>query len=240
MQTDKFNIETVTHVHFWNEKLFTFRTTRSPSFRFTAGQFSRVGLEIDGKVVARPYSMVSCDYDEYLEFLSIVVPDGELTSTLSKIKVGDQVFIDKRGLGYLTVDQFQTPIDTLYLLATGTGIAPFISIIRLMYILENVNKICLIHSVREDSELVYKEQIEQLYDLRYIPIVTRNPASPYYNTRIPAYVESNILPTLQPNDKFMLCGNPDMIRDTRALLDANGIHVNRGATLGRYIVENAF
>jgi ferredoxin--NADP+ reductase len=184
--------------------------------------------------------MVSCDYDEHIEFLSIVVPGGELTSSLSTIKEGDQVLVDKRGLGYLTVDQFQTPIDTLYLLATGTGIAPFISIIRSLDILERCNKICLIHSVRETSELVYKSQIEQLYDLRYIPIVTRDKTSPYYNTRIPAYLETTILPSLNPNDKFMLCGNPDMVRDTRALLEANGINVNRGTTVGRYVVENAF
>jgi ferredoxin--NADP+ reductase len=238
---DDVNIERVIDVHRWNSKLFSFKTTRSPSFRFVPGQFSRVGVKVNEKVVMRPYSMVSCDYDDHLEFLSIVVPDGELTTTLSTIQVGDKVFVDKRGLGYLTVDQFTTPINRLILLSTGTGIAPFISIIRSLTLFDRVNEVELIHSVREESEMVYQGEIAAVPRVKYTPLVTRDVTSPYHNVRIPAYLNNNESYFFNhPDDKFMLCGNPDMVRDTRVVLNEHGLKVNRRSEPGQYAVENAF
>ena len=150
---------TVTQVHHWNDTLFSFKTTRESSFRFESGQFVMIGLEVDGRPLMRAYSIASPNYDEELEFFSIKVPDGALTSRLQNIEPGDQVMINVRPTGTL-VPGFLLPGKHLYLLSTGTGLAPFMSIIRDPFIYESFEKIILVHGTRWRSELAYQDEIE--------------------------------------------------------------------------------
>ncbi len=180
---DKFSRETITWIHPWAPHLFSFRTTRPKAFRFTAGQFARLGVEKpDGSVAWRAYSMVSGPYDEFLEFYSIVVPNGEFTSELSRLRVGDTLLIDKQNHGFLTLSRFTGGQD-LWLLSTGTGIAPFLSILADPTVWESFEHIVLVHSVRHANELAYQQTIqhfpehelfaEYAHKLIYVPVVTR-------------------------------------------------------------------
>ena len=150
--------ETVTYVHHWTDTLFTFRTTRDPSFRFINGQFAMIGLIVDNKPLLRAYSMVSANYEEHLEFLSIKVPDGPLTSRLQHIKVGERIIVGRKATGTLLQDNLM-PGKTLYLLSTGTGLAPFMSVIKDPDAYERFEKIVLVHGVRTVGELAYEDFI---------------------------------------------------------------------------------
>ena len=155
----KLMTETVTDVHHWNNSLFSFKTTRDAGFRFKNGHFVMVGLEHEGKPLLRAYSIASANYEDELEFFSIKVPDGPLTSKLQHLKVGDEVLIGKKPLGTLVTDEM-LPGKNLYLLGTGTGLAPFMSIIKDFEVYEQFDKIILAHGVREVSELAYSDYIE--------------------------------------------------------------------------------
>ncbi|MFT5691166.1 MAG: ferredoxin--NADP+ reductase, partial [Oceanicoccus sp.] len=146
--------ETVTDVHHWNETLFSFKTTRDMSFRFKNGHFTMIGLEDKGRPLLRAYSIVSANYEEELEFFSIKVADGPLTSKLQHLQVGDQVFINSKATGTLTLDNLQ-PGKHLYLFSTGTGLAPFLSIIKDPETYQQYEKVILIHGVRQVNELAY-------------------------------------------------------------------------------------
>jgi ferredoxin/flavodoxin---NADP+ reductase len=179
-----FNQETVTHVHHWNDTLFSFKTTRDPALRFASGHFVMIGLEVNGKPLMRAYSIASANYEEHLEFLSIKVPDGPLTSRLQHLKVGDKILISRKAVGTLVVDDLK-PAMNLYLFGTGTGLAPFMSIIQDPYTYEKFEKVVLVHGVRTVSELAYHDFIsedlpnhellgELVRDkLIYYPLVTR-------------------------------------------------------------------
>jgi ferredoxin--NADP+ reductase len=248
--------QTVLSVHHWTDTLFSFTCTRDPGFRFDNGQFTMVGLEVDGKPLLRAYSLASANYEENLEFLSIKVQDGPLTSRLQHLKVGDQVYIGKKPTGTLVVDNL-LPGKTLWLLSTGTGLAPFMSVIKDPDVYDRYEKIVLTHTCRFVDELAYKEYItehlpqhEHIGDLIreklvYFPTVTREP---FQNRgRITELIETGglfeslSLPTFSvENDRVMLCGSPHMLRDTRQLLDSMGFAEGSNSAPGHYVVEKAF
>jgi ferredoxin--NADP+ reductase len=252
-----FNTETVLEVHHWNDSLFSFKTTRDPSLRFRNGHFVMFGLQVDGKPLLRAYSVASANYEENLEFLSIKVPDGPLTSRLQHLKPGDNVLVGRKPTGTLVIDDL-TPAPHLYLFGTGTGLAPFMSIVRDPETYERFDKVVLVHGVREVSELAYADYLqtdlpgndffgEMVRErLIYYPTVTREP---FRNRgRITELIESDKLtndiglPPLSPaNDRAMLCGSPAMLADTRALLDARGFKISPSIGVpGDYLIERAF
>ena len=251
-----FATETVTSIHHWTPSLFSFRSTRDPAFRFLSGQFTMIGLEVDGKPLVRAYSMASAHYDEELEFFSIKVADGPLTSRLQHVQVGDPILVGRKPVGTLVQDSL-TPGKTLYLLGTGTGLAPFASIARDPDVYDRFDHIVLVHGCREIAELAYGEAIvaslrqnELLGDLvrdrlLYYPTVTREP---FRNQgRITDLLDSGKLPSdlgLQPlnpaTDRAMLCGSPQFLTDMVALLERRGFAEGSHSTPGAYVVEKAF
>ena len=198
--------ETVIDVHHWSDRLFTIKTTRDPSLRFRNGEFAMVGIEVDGKPLMRAYSMASSNYEDFLEFYSIKVPDGPLTSRLQHIKVGDELIVSKKPTGTLLWDHLR-PGKHLYLLGTGTGLAPYLSIIKDPEVYENFEKVILVHGCRYINELTYQELItRQLQDneyfgedvkakLIYYPAVTREPYKNY--GRITTLIESLVLSSVR-------------------------------------------
>jgi ferredoxin--NADP+ reductase len=248
--------EKVTHVHHWNDTLFSFKTTRDMGFKFENGHFTMIGLKQDGRPLLRAYSIVSANYEEELEFFSIKVPDGPLTSKLQHLQVGDEVLVNSKSTGTLTVGNM-LPGRNLYLFSTGTGLAPFLSIIRDPECYEAFDKIILTHGVRSVSELAYQDLItdslpdneyfgEEVRDkLIYYPSVTREDFR--FQGRITDLIESGKLftdvgmPPLNPTvDRAMLCGSPAMLKDTTAILDKLGFRETRHGDLGTYVIERAF
>ncbi|WP_293367729.1 ferredoxin--NADP reductase [Nevskia sp.] len=253
----KFLTETITSVHHWNESLFSFKTTRTSGLRFENGHFVMIGLVVDGKPLMRAYSIASANYQEHLEFFSIKVEDGPLTSRLQHLKVGDPILVSDKPVGTLIIHDLK-PAKNLYLFGTGTGLAPFMSIIRDPATYDAFEKVVLIHGVRLVSELAYQDYLtkdlpndEFIGDLVrekliYYPTVTREP---YKNRgRLTDLIESGKLfediglPPLSPeNDRGMICGSPSMLADTRAMLDKRGFVVSPGiGQLGDYVFERAF
>ena len=252
-----FETEKVLSVHHWNDTLFSFTTTRGPSLRFESGHFVMVGLEVDGKPLMRAYSVASASYAEHLEFFSIKVESGPLTSRLQHLKVGDPVLIGRKPTGTLVLSDL-LPGRNLYLFATGTGLAPFMSIIRDPDTYERFEKVVLVHGVRFVSELAYDKFIteelpkdeflgeEVTKKLIYYPAVTREA---FRNTgRLPMLIESGKmcaaidLPQLNPaTDRAMICGGPAMLKDLRVVLDTLGFKISAGiGQAGDYVIERAF
>ena len=252
----KYMEERVTHVRHWTETLFSFRTTRDPSFRFRNGEFTMIGLEVDGRPLVRAYSVASANYDAELEFFSIKVPDGPLTSRLQHLSVGDPILVGRKPTGTLVLDNL-LPGKNLYLLGTGTGLAPFLSIIKDPEAYERFEKVILVHGCRHVNELAYGETITETLPkdellgemisegLIYYPTVTREP---FRNRgRITDLMASGKLfedvglPDMSlEHDRFMLCGSPDMIRDTRQLLADRGYEEGNHGEAGHFVIEKAF
>jgi ferredoxin--NADP+ reductase len=251
------NTETVLSVHHWNDTLFSFKTTRDPGLRFENGQFVMIGLEVDGKPLMRAYSIASPNYEEHLEFFSIKVPNGPLTSRLQHLKVGDPVLVSRKPTGTLVLSDLQ-PGRRLFFFSTGTGLAPFMSLIQDPEAYEQYETIVLIHGVRTVSELAYQDFImkelpqheyfgdEVKQKLLYYPTVTRES---YRNQgRLTDLIESGKLfedlgiPPLNPEtDRGMICGSPAMLDDTSALLDNRGFVISpRIGVPGQYVIERAF
>jgi ferredoxin/flavodoxin---NADP+ reductase len=248
--------ETVTHVRHWTDSLFSFRTTRGPGLRFASGQFVMIGLMVEGKPLLRAYSVVSATYEEELEFLSIKVANGPLTSRLQHIREGDQVLVGRKAVGTLLLDNLRAGRN-LYLVGTGTGLAPFMSLIKDPETYERFQKVVLAHGVREIAELAYSEQIQRELpaheligemlkeQLIYYPTVTREP---FRNRgRITEIVENGRLftdtglPEMDPRqDGVMLCGSPQMLADMTAILKARGFDEGNSSTPGSYVIEKAF
>jgi ferredoxin/flavodoxin---NADP+ reductase len=249
--------EKVLSVRHWNDSLFSFTTTRSDALRFENGQFVMIGLEVNGRPLLRAYSIASANYDEELEFFSIKVPNGPLTSRLQHLKVGDDILVGRKPTGSLLLDDLR-PGKNLYYLSTGTGLAPFLSLIRDPAAYEKFEKIILFHGVRTVSEVAYMDFItkelphneffgdEVREKLIYYPSVTREP---FHNQgRLTDLVESGKfftdigLPPFNPEyDRAMLCGSPEMLRDTCAMLDARGFKISpRIGEQGDYVIERAF
>ncbi|MEO1204763.1 MAG: ferredoxin--NADP reductase [Pseudomonadota bacterium] len=248
--------ETVLDVRHWTDTLFSFTTTRDEAFRFDNGQFTMMGIEVEGRPLVRAYSMVSPNYEETLEWFSIKVPDGPLTSRLQHVKEGDKILVSKKPVGTLIVDNLK-PGKTLYLLSTGTGLAPFMSIIRDPESYERFERIVLVHGCRVVAELAYGDLITEALPehdyigdevrekLIYYPTVTREP---YRNKgRITDLITSGKLfedlglpPLSLEDDRIMLCGNPDLITDMRGILDAAGFVEGSSGEPGEYVIEKAF
>ena len=251
---EKFTRQRLLEVQTLTPSLFTLRTTRDPGFRFSAGQFARLGVrKPSGSIVWRAYSMVSAPHDEFLDFFSIVVPDGEFTSELSRLEVGDELLIDKQAFGFLTLDRFPDGRD-LWLLATGTGLAPFLSILQDFEAWQRFERIILVYSVREARELAYQQLIAELpqreyleglgHKLTYLPVVTREQVPGALNGRITTLIENGELEraaglALEPeHSRIMLCGNPQMIEDTRQVLKARDLNLALTRKPGQVAVEN--
>jgi ferredoxin--NADP+ reductase len=256
MTMSAFNEERVLSVHHWTDRLFTFTTTRDAALRFSSGHFTMLGLRVDGKPLLRAYSIVSANYEEHLEFLSIKVESGPLTSRLQHIRVGDIVIVGRKPTGTLVVD-YLLPGKRLYMFATGTGLAPFMSIVRDPASYERFEQLILVHGVRQVDELAYHDVLvehlpahEFLGDmvaaqLQYYPTVTRET---YRNMgRIPELIQSGKLcadlqqPPLDPaTDRVMICGSPGMLRDLKRLLEERGFHEGNTSTPGDFVIERAF
>ncbi len=251
-----FHEEQVLSVHHWTDRLFTFTTTRDMSLRFSNGHFTMLGLRVNNKPLLRAYSIVSANHQEHLEFLSIKVPDGPLTSRLQHIRVGDSLLIGKKPTGTLVVD-YLLPGKRLYLFGTGTGLAPFMSIVRDPETYDRFEQIVLVHGVRQVDELAYHDLLvehlprhELLGDqvtsqLRYYPTVTRQA---YRNMgRVTELVDKGKLfadlqlPALdRAHDRVMICGSPAMLRDLKHLLEARGFKEGNTSTPGDFVIERAF
>jgi len=248
--------ETVIDVHHWSDRLFTIKTTRDPSLRFRNGEFAMIGIEVEGKPLMRAYSMASSNYEDYLEFYSIKVQDGPLTSRLQHIKVGDELLVSKKPTGTLLWDHLR-PGKHLYLLSTGTGLAPFLSIIKDPDVYENFEKVILVHGCRYINELTYQQLItkelqnnEYFGDsvrrkLVYYPAVTRELYKNY--GRITELMKSGKLlkdiglpPFRVEDDRFMLCGGPSMLKSLSEILDDMGFKATRKSDFHEYVIERAF
>lgn len=248
--------ETVLEVRHWTDTLFSFKTTRNPAFRFVNGQFTMMGLEVEGRPLVRAYSLVNANYDEELEFFSIKVPDGPLTSRLQHIKEGDRILVSKKPVGTLVLDSL-LPGRNLYLLATGTGLAPFMSIIRDPETYDRFEKVVLVHGCRQVAELAYGERITKdlpaceligemvAEKLVYYPTVTREP---FRNKgRVTDLITSGQifddigLPMLAAaHDRVMLCGNPQLLVDMRAILAERGFAEGSSGEPAHFVIEKAF
>ncbi len=248
--------EKVLSVHFWTPELFSFRTTRDHGFRFASGMFTMVGMKVNGKPLMRAYSIASPSYAEQLEFLSIVVPDGPLTSHLQHIQVGHEILVGMKSTGTLLPHNLR-PGRVLYLLATGTGLAAFLGLVREPEVYEKFERVVLVHGVRHVSELAYREFLERdlaidefigeyaRKQLVYCPTVTRETF--VRRGRITdlistgrLFTEFNLPPLDPRDDRLMLCGSSAMLRDLTAMLQTRGFEEGCNAAPGDYVVEKAF
>jgi len=249
--------ETVTWVQHWTESLFSFRTTRDPTLRFSSGQFVMVGLvKEDGKPLVRAYSIASPAWHDELEFYSIKVADGPLTSRLQNIKVGDEVLIGRKPTGTLVLDGLK-PGKRLYMLGTGTGLAPWLSLARDPEVYERFDQVIVTHTVRGVADLNYRELLsgalaedELLGELiapklKYYPTVTREPFQT--KGRVTDLIESGQLfrdlgtPPFDPAvDRVMLCGSMEMIKDMAHLCESHGLIEGSNAEPGDFVLERAF
>ena len=252
-----FNVERVLDVHHWNDTLFSFKITRDPGLRFHNGHFVMIGLEVDGRPLMRAYSIASANHEEYLEFFSIKVQNGPLTSRLQHLREGDPVLVSRKPVGTLVIDDL-LPGQRLYLLGSGTGLAPFLSIIKDPDTYDRFDQVVLAHGVRYVSELAYADFItrelpdheflgEMVHEkLIYYPTVTREP---FRNQgRLTHLIETGklfadlSLPPLDPEqDRVMICGSPGLLKDACAFLNTRGFilspHIGEP---GHYVIERAF
>lgn len=253
----KFTEEPVVHIHRWNEGLMSLRINRDAAYGFVPGQFARIGLKKeDGEIIWRAYSIVSAPHEAFLEFFLVIVPTGEFSSRVAKLKLGDTMLVEKQSQGFLTADRFKDGRD-LWLMATGTGLAPYISMVRDHVLWQQFANIVIVLSVRERSDLGYTEELKFLADnsprpggatLKFVTTLTRDKPGDALNGalsgRINALIESGelekaaALPLTDEHSRFMLCGNPDMVEGMRALLKSRGFRMNRKLEPGHIIVEN--
>ena len=253
---EKFTRQTILSLQRWSDKLLSFRLSRPESWRFVPGQFARLGLPLEnGGMVWRAYSMTSASWDEHLEFFSIVVPDGLFTSRLARLQPGEEVLLDNKANGFFTVDRLPDG-DDLWLLATGTGLAPYLSILQQPEVWQRFARIVLVHCVRDGSELAYRDEIAALRQhplwaewgerLQYVPVVTRHAEAGMLQQRIPALLASGELsaatglPLTAERSRFMICGNPAMVEDTHRQLMKMGFRLSRLSAPGHLVLENGW
>lgn len=255
--TAALSVETVLSIRHWNEFLFSFSLTRPQSFRFRSGEFVMLGLPGEAKPILRAYSVASPAWADHLEFLSIKVPDGPLTSKLQKIGPGDPVFLGRKPTGTLVADAL-LPGARLFLLATGTGLAPFMSLVRDPEIYERFREIVLVHCVRQVSDLAYRADLESRFaddafigplakeQLIYRPTVTREAF--HTQGRIGALIDSGALfggvsgaAAFNPAiDRVMLCGSIAMIKELAGGFERLGFEEGSNAKPGHFVIERAF
>ncbi len=250
------NQEQVLSVRHWTDTLFSFTTTRDPGFRFQNGQFTMLGLEVEGRPLLRAYSMASANHEDVLEFFSIKVPDGPLTSRLQRVKQGDIVLVGRKPTGTLVTDNL-LPGKRLLLLSTGTGLAPFASLIKDPDVYERFDKVLLVHGCRQVSDLSYGEQLvaklreDEIFGdmlagkLEYYPTVTREPFRNH--GRITDLITSHKLfddlglpPLDRETDRIMLCGSPAMLAELRDMFEERGFAEGSSSEPGHFVVEKAF
>jgi ferredoxin--NADP+ reductase len=250
----RFTAETVLALRHWTSSLISFRTSRAPSFRFTPGHYGRLGLDgADNEVIWRPFSVVSGAHDQHLEFFATLVPGGKFSGLLAGTREGDSIGVEKASYGFLTIDHF-APGKDLWLLASGTGLGPFLSILRDPATWRAYDSAMLVHSVRHASELAYRDEIAAIpggellaasrVRLRYVPVVTREPWPGALTARIPQLIQNGDLEQaagveLDPQrSRIMVCGNPEMSRELRRQLTARGFLTNRRGAPGQLAFEN--
>ena len=248
---EKWTAERVLSIRRWTPTLLSIRLTRYRGFRFTPGHYARLGLEGEGgETVWRPFSVVSAAYDEHLEFLAVLVPGGAFSGRLDKIAVGDTVLVEKASYGFLTLDQL-APGNDLWMLASGTGLGPFISMLRGMDVWRDFRRLILVHSVRQSAELAWRDEIEALPNgrpeasarLTYLPVVTREPGATPLAERIPRLLSAGRLEAAAgaaitvADSRLMVCGNPDLTRELRAAFDARGFATSRRGVPGQMAFE---
>lgn len=249
--------ETVLSVHHWNDSYFSLTTTRDAGLRFRNGQFVMLGLLIGGRLVRRAYSIASANWDESLEFFSIKVPEGVFSSALARVQPGDPIHVSRKPVGTLVLDDLR-PGRRLWLLATGTGLAPFLAVLRDPETWEHFEQVYLVHGVRRVTDLAYRELIEQALPaheylgpllrgrLHYVPVVSREPfprAGRITSLLADGALEASIpaMPLDPAQDRLMLCGGPGMLADLRTLLDARGFVASPSQGVpGDYVYERAF
>lgn len=247
----KWTTETLLGKRHWTEPMFSFVTTRPAEFGFAAGQFGRIGVDDgDGGIVWRPHSMVSAASAPKLEFLTVVVPDGAFTTRLARLRPGDPIHVEKTPYGFLTADRFKDGRD-LWLLSSGTGLGPYLSILAEAAPWADYDNLILVHSVRRRDELAYRDELAALAaqglgraQLRYLPVVTREACPGALDERIPRLIENGRLeraaacPLDLGRSRLMICGNPEMAKELRQLLTGRGFRVSRRADPGHLAFEN--
>lgn len=253
--SERYSVETVSAIHRWTPDLLSFRITRPPDFRFVAGQYARLGFAAAGEIVWRPYSMVSASAEPQLEFYSTLVAGGAFSTRLAAVQVGDEILVDHRSFGFLTLDAFADGRD-LWLLASGTGLGPFVAILREAEAWRRFERLFLVHSVRTAGELAYRETIAGLAEppaaasdgrratLRYLPVVTREAVPGALGERITALLDDGRLErhagaTIEPaGSRVMACGNPELAKALRAQMAARGLAVSRRGAPAQLAFEN--
>ena len=247
--------ERVLSIHHWTDKTFSFKTTRNQGFRFKNGEFAMIGLEIDEKPLLRAYSIASANHEDHLEFLSIKVPNGPLTSKLQHIKIDDNILINSKSTGTLVCD-YLLPGKNLYLFSTGTGLAPFMSIIRDPETYEKFEKVILTHTVRVSEELAYKDLLENLNQDEVYKDITKNNFI-YFNTvtrqdwhrkgRITSWIKDDKLwseiglSDFNPkNDRVMICGSEEMTFELKKIFELKGCKEGSTKEQGEFVIEKAF
>ncbi|MBL0121894.1 MAG: ferredoxin--NADP reductase [Betaproteobacteria bacterium] len=252
----RFTEEPVVWVHRWSAGLMSFRVRRDPAYRFAPGQFARIGLRKEnGELIWRAYSVVSAPHQPFLEFFLVILPTGEFSSRVGRFNVGDSMLVEQVPQGFLTVDRFKQPgrEQDLWLMGTGTGLAPYISMLRDEVVWQRFEHIVLVLSVRERQDLGYTEELEQLAaahakeglaKFHFVKTLTRDTLHGALHGRINALLESGDLESAagvalsDARSRFMLCGNPQMVEGMRTLLKSRGFRMNRKLEPGHIIVEN--
>lgn len=253
MSEQRYTQEKILSIHYWvDKKLFSIKTTRSAEFVFKPGQFARLGLPatIDDNVpsIWRGFSMVNPSDSDYLEFYAVVVPEGQFSPRLAELAVGDAIYIDKTPIGFLTLDNFPNGAKNLWLLATGTGLSAYLSIIHDPKTWQLFDRVILCHGVRYANELSYQAQIQTWQEqwgnrFVYLPLPTREAYQQYPQARLTTLIANNQLASLAgteldpSNSCVMLCGNPDMLTEARQLLSERGFATGRRGNIGNLAVE---
>jgi ferredoxin--NADP+ reductase len=250
LASDKATRIHITRLHRWTDKLITFRTTRPVNYEFTPGQYARLGLPDGDSMIWRAYSITSTPGEDTLEFYGIVVEGGQFTGKLDLLKVGDPIWVDRQVFGFMTESRF-TDGEDLWMLATGTGVGPFISILRDKALWQRWRHLVLVHCVRHPDELAYRDELaamaadaEQGGKLRLLQLVTRDAGGSTLHGRITTLLQSGALeqaaglPLNPEQSRVMLCGNPAMIEETRKLLHERGMRPVRRVNPGQFVTEN--
>ena len=251
---EKWTLERVLSIRYWTPTLLSFRTTRPSAFRFTPGHYTRLGLGAADNIVWRPYSLASAAAEDFLDFIAVLVPGGAFSEQLKQLRAGDRLRVDTASYGFLTVNQL-APGKDLWLLASGTGLGPFVSILRDASVWQNFERLILVHSVRHSSELAWREEIDTLRTampaafpnamatLSYIPIVTREPGATTLAQRIPLLLTDGRLEQAAEtsltlaDSRLMVCGNPELAKELRESLGSRGFATNRRNVPGQMAFE---
>jgi ferredoxin/flavodoxin---NADP+ reductase len=253
LASEKWTVERLLWRRQWSDKMFSFATTRPRDYRFTPGQFGRLGVAVgDAGIVWRPHSMVSGDAEPQLEFLSIVVPGGVFTNHVASMRPEDPILVEKVSYGFLTPERL-APGRDLWMLATGTGLGPYVSILRAGKVWQAYENLVVVHSVRRADELAYRDELQAMAAavaapgrarLRYVPVVTREACPGALGERIPRLIGNGQLtaaaglPLDVEHSRLMICGNPEMAAELRRSLTERGLRVGRRAEPGHLAFEN--